>query len=404
MGAESLIGLRPFEWLGKRSYSLYLWHWPILIIAAEHEAKSSLPLGDNLLLLALAMAVSMATYRLVENPIRHLRLPSRQSVGGGITLVVITVLVLTFQIASGAGGVASAQVIPAANSQVVLNQVAAAARMSKVPSPIEPSLSLASGDYGGNYESDTCQADLSQASEKICQLGDPQGQRLMVVYGDSHAIMWLPAFDGLAKAAHWRLVVLGKPYCPAADIVVKNPPGIGKPDGPYLACDAWHKWAMSKIVRLNPNMLVISSQNAYSPYSKENTHAHKGQRVYAHWRQGVTQLLTSLQGAKINTVILGNIPLLSQSSPKCLAAHTSNVQACSSLVQAALPMVDLVDRSVAKRMKIAYIDPTQWFCSHVCSAVIGSYIVYLDRYHVTSTYAKYLQNALAQSLGVLPAK
>ena len=74
-GAEGLLGLGPFQWLGKRSYALYLWHWPILIIAAEAADKSSLSLADNLGLILGAVVISMASYRLVENPIRHWRLP-----------------------------------------------------------------------------------------------------------------------------------------------------------------------------------------------------------------------------------------------------------------------------------------------------------------------------------------
>ena len=52
---EPLLRLGPFQWFGKRSYALYLWHWPILVIAAEQAGTSSLPLRDNLWLILLAI-------------------------------------------------------------------------------------------------------------------------------------------------------------------------------------------------------------------------------------------------------------------------------------------------------------------------------------------------------------
>ena len=72
--AESILGVRPFRWMGRHSYSLYLWHWPILIIAAESAGKASLPFRQNVVWLLVAVAASVVTYRLVENPIRHARI------------------------------------------------------------------------------------------------------------------------------------------------------------------------------------------------------------------------------------------------------------------------------------------------------------------------------------------
>ena len=86
-GTESLLGTTPFQWTGRRSYSLYLLHWPILIIAAERVGSTSLPVGESLLLVLVAVALSATSYSLVENPIRHLRLTSKRSVIGGIALV-----------------------------------------------------------------------------------------------------------------------------------------------------------------------------------------------------------------------------------------------------------------------------------------------------------------------------
>jgi peptidoglycan/LPS O-acetylase OafA/YrhL len=92
------LSVRPMQWVGARSYSLYLWHWPLLIIAAQY-------LGDDLStaqttgLLLLAVIASALTYRLVENPIRHARTLTSRT---GLSLAIGAVLILgTVVIAQG---------------------------------------------------------------------------------------------------------------------------------------------------------------------------------------------------------------------------------------------------------------------------------------------------------------
>ena len=70
-GVERLLRLRPFQWIGMISYSLYLWHWPVLTIAAERRGTDSLPVTDALLWVLLSLGLAIITYLLVENPIRH---------------------------------------------------------------------------------------------------------------------------------------------------------------------------------------------------------------------------------------------------------------------------------------------------------------------------------------------
>ena len=97
-GAERLLGWGPFQWLGARSYSFYLWHWPILIIAAESQNATTLSFPVNLGLLAVALAVSVVSFAWVENPLRHsafLRSRRWNSLVFGLLLIAATLAVTT---------------------------------------------------------------------------------------------------------------------------------------------------------------------------------------------------------------------------------------------------------------------------------------------------------------------
>jgi peptidoglycan/LPS O-acetylase OafA/YrhL len=102
---ERLLSLRLMQWVGARSYSLYLWHWPILSIAAQYSVRhlSGLQTSGLLLLTILASAL---TYRLVENPIRRARsLATRPgvSLAVGAALIAITIALAQWLIAHHGG-------------------------------------------------------------------------------------------------------------------------------------------------------------------------------------------------------------------------------------------------------------------------------------------------------------
>ncbi len=99
-GVESLLRRRPFQLLGLISYSLYLWHWPILIIATQSRGTTTLPVWDNVMWLLVATAAAAITYWLLENPIRHSKfLIGRRgaSIILGLCLIGATVGVTTYE-------------------------------------------------------------------------------------------------------------------------------------------------------------------------------------------------------------------------------------------------------------------------------------------------------------------
>jgi peptidoglycan/LPS O-acetylase OafA/YrhL len=102
IGSEVLLRTFPFQWMGKISYSLYLWHWPILIIVAQH-CRENLSLKDNLLLVLLALGLSITSYLLLENPLRHWKLLTRSpvlSVLLGASLITVAVTIASLEIAA----------------------------------------------------------------------------------------------------------------------------------------------------------------------------------------------------------------------------------------------------------------------------------------------------------------
>jgi hypothetical protein len=201
--------------------------------------------------------------------------------------------------------------------------------------------------------------------------------------------MWFDALNIVAKAAHWKLVDLWKGACPADSLSYPNPAGWGKPRGEFSACDQWHQFAIRRINQLDPDLLVIT-QDASFKYSPHQ------------WQQGLAATLNDLHMPRSRIVVLGNIPLLPQNGPECLTRHTSDVQACSGSVLTYLTPYNQAEQTAAKTSGARYINVTPWFCSTVCTGVIGRYDVYFDQYHVAATYTYVLGGVLRQALR-LPA-
>ena len=399
-GAEALLGLRPALWLGRLSYSLYLWHWPILVIAAQQAGKSQLPVWENAILVLAAIGLSMLTYRLVENPIRHSKLVSGQSLVLGGILVGSTLLLLSLALTFQPAGAAIHRIVPAPNASVEHEVVVASASIKRLPARVQPPVGSAASDWGGDAERSSCIATLPETSEAVCHLGDPRGTKLMVVYGDSHAAMWLPAFEWIATSAHWRLVVLSKPYCPAVPITIANPPELGTANSPDVDCDEWHTWATKWINSHRPQLLVVTQESIYKVPVQG---ASSPRWAYiSDWHKGLESLFASFTDKQTRTVILGNIPALPQPGPQCLAAHANDVQACSAPTASSIEFSNSVEQSSARHLGIGYINTIPWFCSKVCTALVGHFNVYLDGVHITASWATYLEVVLGQALGLVP--
>jgi hypothetical protein len=390
-GVESLLGLAPLRWLGKLSYSLYLWHWPILIVAAEYGGRTSLSLPDNLAWVLVALVASSVTYLLVENPIRHARYLvsvrwASVALGVGITAMALGIVSFQADLAGGApsptSGTASSAP-SAASLRSVLKLVAASGAIRTVPANLKPPLSYAVPAPRQNLGQPPaeCVATINESRVPACVFGDRTGTRTMILYGDSHAAMWFQALNSIAAQDGWKLVVLSKLGCLADPLAAPTP----REGTEWKACDQWHTFAIARINRIDPNLLVVAQAITETRFGDKYTPAQ--------WRDGMTTLLIRVRARA--TVVLGNTP--NTGGPSCVANHREDVQACS---QGPFTAYNNAERQAADSGGARYVDVTPWFCAKTCSPIIGNFDVYFNYSHVAVRYTHYLQNVLADALGL----
>lgn len=397
-GAEWLLGRWLVIKLGDLSFSLYLWHFPVLVIAAQ-AATHPLSGLERTQLVALAVALSIATYALLENPVRHARSLSdqpRRSIAIGIGLVIGTVLIASALVnipgGSTSQGGASRSTRPVASSaglNQVRAEVAAGAALRQLPSPLIPPLNAPPPTILGAIPS-KCAILIDQVSQyQPCSLGDSASSHVMVLLGDSQAAMWIQGFDEMAKAQHLRLVVLAKLGCPPWLASYPNSSGAAFPE-----CDAWHKFEVSSILALHPESVVIAggTGKTWTPPAEV---------------RAIDDLVHAISPSQAKVVILSNVPWFSSTiagllPPQCLLQHPASLQLCD--LSTAQWHRDkgsfrVVLQSAASQSGAQFVNLDDLFCTKSsCPVVVAHRQVYFDFEHIMASYGGFVHPALWELL------
>jgi len=280
---------------------------------------------------------------------------------------------------------------PNVSTAKVLAAVRAAQHVQRVPKSLYSR--LANPDLAGPQKYFQCIGVNNPAGADLfgnCAYGDPNGKKLMVVYGDSHSAMWGAALEDVAIRAGWKLKVFEFAGCPAPDLNFYS----YQTNAPFTKCTLYHKTAVAAIRALHPKLVLVTS------YSDQEI----GKNIYptsAQWEQGLTKALRSLQRPGQEMAVIGDIPEWSNNDATCLAAHLNDVQACSVPASAGKAADNKAEKGAAARVGALYVNTAPWICGVRCEPIINNILVYYNEYHISYTYAQYVSGALQQALAPL---
>jgi peptidoglycan/LPS O-acetylase OafA/YrhL len=439
-----LLTREPVRFIGRISYSLYLWHWPILVLPSLATGEP-MPLWLGVVLGVASVAVAAASWRLIEEPFRRGRLWARRPRLVLATAISTAVVVAVFSVGLGDYSLGRVEAVGSLAPQDPIAEVPSAAATSSpstappsrtplatagasaaespsataspaddpepipgatpeatpsppdptaipnpwpLPTDIHPSLAAARSDKE-RIIGDGCFMSLRGSKPPDCVYGNRDGAVTIALVGDSHAAHWFPAVEAIANAHGWRLLVFVKASCVFVDLPIYSP--ILKRE--YTECEGWRPQVVQRLVAANPDLTIVSSDRWLPPID--------GTPI-SQKRQGeaLARLLAPVPGA---IALLADTPASRFDVPVCLSQHPDDIRACATDRLYAFGRQALVrERTAVKELASAtMVDLTDAVCpGDPCQAVVDGMIVQRDDHHLTATFAAALAPALEAALPI----
>ncbi|MEY2915617.1 MAG: hypothetical protein RL454_546 [Actinomycetota bacterium] len=356
------LGFRPVQFVGDISYSLYLWHWQVLILAPWLLRRAT-TVWDELAVVAISVLLGWLSKRFVEDPVRFGPLSrlknGRQLLSAGLAMV------LLIGISTGAGAAADTEF----------------KNISKTFQLQPPLNNLSKGVTA--RESSDCKISREGTGFKTCQKGDPNGSIRVALIGDSHTRQWFVPIDDLAFKHHWNVTMISKSACTLVD------PAVYPVNLTHRSCKGWNQQLEDYLAGQPAFDLIINSNSTLVTQGRADVGAAFASMVKKLTDNGHTKFFLIHDTPKPDPNFVPCIEMwMKQAGVKCAVSREQG-----------LTPSDPMPGAVAAFPNVVVADLTDSFCdSKTCPPVVGNIVVYRDNSHITSTWAKHLEPVLEASI------
>lgn len=395
------LALRPMTFLGDISYSMYLWHWPFVVIG-PYVTGAALSVEDRLVILVLTIGVSWVCTRFVEDPARRstwLAAPRRvyPVIAGATALVVMLALGMeqhlerTNREAAAATAKALVSGDPCLGPSVFDHVDSCGSVVGNGEPPLNPA-GVATQNRVSTYPD--CMSTLDDRQILTCELGAVEdGRRTVAIVGDSHGTAWFSAFDVLGKQRSWRVVTYTRASCPFSDARRTLP---DEPAVRYRVCRSSNAEVERRLVG-DPAIDTVFVSAFSSAYGWEQG---PGPTLADPATDGFREVWARLADGGKQVVVLRDVPSVKDriETPICLERSDLDAAACATTRADGLQPDVQAEAVDGAPEGVSLIDLTDRFCDEDrCFGVVGDVIVYRDSSHLSEEYSTLLAPYLGQA-------
>ena len=383
-----ILEFRPVQFIGDHSYSIYLWHWPLLILAPYALHSQHLSLRVKCALIAATIVLAYLSVKFIERPFMSsgLKPKLRPRAVFAILAVVSTLL------AGSAYAVMQVAAKPISDNLNTANQLAnqlpkcfgalalqssAAPCVNKSLQGLYPSLDAAASD--SFYAKANCALPLADEwKPKKCSLGIASAKIRIALVGDSHIAHYSGAFDRLGKIHGWAVDIYSKGRCAFTDAVnVKN-----LELSP--SCKKFIPAVEAKVLAGHYDLIVTSRASINEAAAVVGAQQERQSQI------GLVSMWSKFTSLGIPVIVIKDSPRPIANVLRCLGLKS--IDACSISAKKAFkfdPQVGAV--AMGHDPLITLVNLDRLFCvDSICKPVIGHVVVYKDFNHLTNTYSKSL--------------
>ncbi|MEO7720545.1 MAG: acyltransferase family protein [Pseudolysinimonas sp.] len=387
-------GTAVLDRVGASSYSIYLWHWPLIVFAPLAVGPLGAP--QRLVILAASFVVGALSRRFIEDPPRRAALLAPDRPRRYLIFVAATAILVLVAVAGIVDVERSAALATSAPSTGCFGAQAMApgAHCTDTHRIADPDAALAASNDLGNPLTDGsgCIQDRDVAAVMTCEFGADAALATTTValVGDSHAGHWIEAVDVVARSRGWRVVLYLKSSCPA----VLNPTVV--PDWYTAGAESCHSWsvAVNKRIAEDPSISTVLFSSLSRHYLERNRVGAEVALSAAAYRASWVPWLTA--GKRV--IVLADLPEWNLGNvPECVE-RVGFDDPCS--VPAAARGGDpMVAAAAAPSAGLSLVDLNDFLCDHSrCHPVVGGLVVIGDANHMTSTFSRTLGPYLREAL------